>query len=325
MPRKIEISHRTIIFTVFLLILVWFLYFIRDILIELFVALLLMTILNPYVVKLTRLRIPKALSILFLYFVIIGLVGIAIGGVVAPLIEQSTNFVNGLPRYLESLGASSLIGEKVIGELLSEIGRLPSQVAKVALSILSNIIGVFTVLIFTFYLLLSRDKLDSQLAVFFGPEKQKEISRIVDLLEKNLGGWVRGQLFLMFLIGLATYIGLSILGIPFALPLSMLAGLLEIVPYVGPVIAAIPAIIIGLGISPLTGLATMALSFLIQQLENYLFVPKIMEKSTGIAPIVTLLALAIGFRIAGVAGVIVSVPMVIILQVLSKEYILSRR
>ena len=109
-----------------------------------------------------------------------------------------------------------------------------------------------------------------------------------------------------------------------SLPLAILAGLLEIIPYLGPVASAIPAVLIGLGISPIMGLAVAALYFLIQQVENYLFVPKVMEKSAGVTPIVTLLALAVGFKLAGIAGVIVSVPVVITLQVLTKELALSK-
>ena len=96
----------------------------------------------------------------------------------------------------------------------------------------------------------------------------------------------------------------------------MLSGLFEIVPFVGPVIAAIPAIILGFSISPFVGFATIGLAFLIQQLENYVFVPKIMEKSTGVSPIVTLLALAIGSRLAGIVGMIISIPLVIIAKTL---------
>jgi predicted PurR-regulated permease PerM len=125
----------------------------------------------------------------------------------------------------------------------------------------------------------------------------------------------------MFFVGLATYIGLLIIGIPFALPLAILAGLFEIVPFLGPIVASVPAIIIGLGISPLTGLGVAAMAFLINQLENYLLVPKIMEKSVGISPLIILIALTIGARLAGIIGIIISVPFVITLQVLVSEYL----
>ena len=172
------------------------------------------------------------------------------------------------------------------------------------------------VLIFTFYLLLIREKLDDQLGFFFGEDKKKEIGKFIDQLEIRLGGWARGEIILMALIGLLNFIGLTLLGIPFALPLAILAGLLEIIPVLGPFIAGIPAVVIGLSISPIMAVAVAALAFFAQQLENYVFVPKIMEKSVGVNPIITLIALSIGFRLLGVVGAIISVPVVLTLHVL---------
>ena len=324
MPRKIEISHRTIIFAVLFLISLWFLYYIRDLILELFVALLIMAILNPLVTRLSKLKIPRAISVFIAYLVVFGVFGAALVGIIPPLVEQTTSFANNIPGYLSSLGIGVYINEQLTGELLSQLGSIPGQLVKVGLSVFSNVFAVITVLIFAFYLLLARDKLDDQLGFLFGEERKREVARIMDLLESKLGGWARGQLTLMVLVGVSNYIGLMILGIPFALPLAILAGLLEIIPYLGPVVAAIPGIIIGLSISPLMGLAVAALAFLIQQLENYLFVPKVMEKSVGVSPIITLLALAVGFRIAGVVGVVISVPVVLTVQVLLGKYLFSK-
>ena len=135
---------------------------------------------------------------------------------------------------------------------------------------------------------------------------------------------MRGQLLLMLAIGLATFLGLILLGIPYALPLAILAGLLEIIPTLGPIIAAIPSIIIGFGISPFIGFAVAFLALLVQQLESYFLVPKVMEKSVGVSPIVTLLALAVGAKLAGIAGVFISMPVLITSQVLLKEYLSSK-
>ncbi|MCH7641087.1 AI-2E family transporter [Patescibacteria group bacterium] len=324
MPRKIEISHRTIVFTVAFLIFVWFLYFIRDIILVFFVALLIMAILNPWVSKLSKYKIPRAVSVLVVYFLLFGVTGVSLASIVPLLAEQTTSFVNTLPKFIDRLGIATVLSEQIVGQLLSQIGTLSGQVAKVTISVFSNVLGMVTILIFAFYLLLARDKLDDQLGYFFGDKKRKEVTRIIDLLEEKLGGWARGQLALMFAVGLATYIGLVLLGIPFALPLAIIAGLFEIVPYFGPVLSAIPAVLIGFGISALSGFATVALYFLVQQLENYILVPKIMEKSVGVNPVIILLALAIGFRLAGIVGIIISVPVVIMIQILSREHLLSK-
>lgn len=324
-PKKIEISHRTIIFAVIFLISLWFLYFIRDLLLQLFLALLIMAILNPLVSRLSDYRIPRAFSVLVSYLIFIGAVVGIIAGIAPPLIEQSGSFVNNLPNYLESLGVTTYLGEQAVSNFVSQLGSLPGQIARFTVSLFSNLLSVITVLLFAFYMLLAREKLDDQLSYLFGDAKKKKIGAIVDRLEEQLGGWARGQLTLMLMVGFSTYVGLRLLGIPFSLPLSILAGLLEIVPYIGPIISAIPAVIIGFGISPVIGLATSALAFLIQQVENYVFVPKVMEKSVGVNPVITLLALTIGFRLAGIVGVIISIPVVITIRVLSKEYLINSK
>lgn len=323
MLRKVEISHRTIIFSVFFLLLLWFLYFIRDILLELFVSLLIMTVLAPLVEKLTRIRIPRGISVILSYLLVFGLIGGAVALVIPPLVEQTTSFVGALPSYLGNIGIAKNISQEVVNEFVIRLGSLPGEIIRITLSLFSNLISVLTVLVFAFYMLLARGRLEDTLGFFFGEEKTRQVGRFIDTLEARLGGWARGELSLMFLVGLATFIGLTLIGIPFALPLSILAGILEIIPYLGPVIAAIPSVLIGFGISPLTGFGVSALSFLIQQLENYILVPKVMEKSVGVSPIITLVALAIGARLAGITGMIISIPSVITLQVLIKEYFIK--
>lgn len=324
MPKKIEISHRTIIFVFVFIFALWFLYFIRDIILQLFVAGFIMTVLNPFVRRLTRFKIPRTLAVFVVYLLIIAVFSLLIAGIIPPLVEQSASFANSLPKYLSTLGISSFISEQITGQIISSIGSLPGQIIKVGISVFSNVISVLAVFVFSLYLLLSREKLEDQLGFLFGDEKKKELGRIIDRLEMRLGGWARGELTLMIIVGSANYIGLRLLGIPYALPLAILAGLLEIIPNIGPITASIPGIIIGLSISPVTGLAVGALALLIQQLENYVLVPKIMEKSVGVSPLITLLALAIGFRIAGVVGAVLAVPATITLQIIASEYILSK-
>jgi predicted PurR-regulated permease PerM len=173
-------------------------------------------------------------------------------------------------------------------------------------------------------MLLTHDKLQNQVEFLFGESRKEQIGRLLRTWENKLGKWARGQLLLMFSIGLGTYIGLFLIGIPFALPLAILAGILEIIPILGPIVSAIPAIIIGFGISPIIGLGVTAVAFLVHQLEGYVLVPKIMEKSVGVSPLIVLISIAIGAKLLGIMGVIISVPFVITLQVLAKEYFLDK-
>lgn len=317
MPKKVEISHKTIFFTAIFIGSIWFLYYIRDIVLQLFMALVVVSILNPFVVKLSKYKIPKAVSIFLSYVFIFGFLGLTIGAILPPLIEQTTNLANGLPSYFQSSNLSKYVNEDVTRQFISQLGSVPSQIVKAGFSLFGNILNIFTVLIFAFYLLLIRDRFDSNLEFLFGKEKAKNAAEFVNRLEAKLGGWARGQLLLMILIGVLSYIGFIILGIPYALPLALLAGILEIIPYLGPVIAAVPVVILGFSISPFLGFASIGLSILIQQLENYIFVPKIIERSVGVSPIVSLIALAVGYRLSGVVGIIISIPLVIIIQTIA--------
>ena len=321
MTRKVEISHRTIIFTVLFLVFVGVLFIIRDIILQFFLALLITAVLNPTVSRLSKRKIPRAASVLVVYLILFGIVSITIAAVVPALLEQTTAFINNFPRIVGNLGISAFVSDQLTQQLVAQLGSLPASVAKITLSVFSNAIGLIAVLVFAFYLLSEREKLDEQLADLIGSKKKDAIEGMLAHIETKLGSWARGQLTLMFVVGIANYIGLTLLGIPFALPLSILAGLLEVVPYIGPIIAAVPAVLIGFGISPVLGFAVTALAFLVQQLENYIFVPKIMQKSTGVHPIITLLSLAIGFRLLGFIGILIAVPVFITIQVLVKSYI----
>lgn len=323
MYRKIEISHKTIIFSVFFLIFLWFLFYIKDLLLQLFIALLFTTILDPFVTRLASFKIPRGIAILSSYILILGLLSGIVALLAPPLVEQTTNFANSLPGYISQLGIPPVVSSEVNREFFTRMGSIPGQLLVFGASLLSNVVSVLAVLVFTFYLLLSRNKLDEQLGNFFGTEKTEKIVDLLARLERKLGGWARGELTLMFLVGLLNYIGLTILGMPFALPLAILAGLFEVVPYLGPIVAAIPGVLIGFGISPVTGFGVVIMAILVQQLENYVFVPKIMGKSVGVSPVIILLAFAIGERLAGVVGMIISVPFVITLQVLAQEYLVK--
>jgi len=325
MPQKIEISHKTIVFTVVFLGLVWFLYVIREIIFQIFLALVIMSILNPPVTRLQRLKVPRAVSVLIVYVLVFVLLGFSIAQMAPILADQTARFATSINEFVRDAPLPGPITEQITGEIATLIGTIPSQLVKIGVSVFSNLIAVLTVLFLALYFLLARNKLDSHLGELIRDEaKQKKVVRILVKLERKLGGWARGQIVLMAIVGVATYIGLILLGIPFALPLALLAGILEIVPSIGPILATIPAILVGFSISPLSALAVGALSFLIQQLEIYFLVPKVMERSAGVSPVATLLSLVVGLKIAGVAGAVLAVPIVITVQILLEELVLSK-
>lgn len=328
MPRKIEISHRTIIFTVVFLLSLWLLYYLRGVLITLFLALILMAALSPLVERLQKWRIPRVLSIILIYILIFTAIGFTIAGIIPPLVEQTQNLISRFPSYFDSLswmGVDKNMIYTQTNQFTEKLGILSGSIIKTVTSFFQNIINIVVLMVISFYLVLERKNLDKYLLRFFGENVANTGVRIFDKIEKRLGGWVRAELLLMLIVGLLSYIGLSFLGVDYALPLAILAGFLEIIPIIGPFISAIPAVLVGLLVSPLMALAVAALYLLIQQLENNLIVPQIMARECGLKPLVTIIALIIGFRLGGVPGAILAVPVVLLLEVILTEIYSSEK
>jgi predicted PurR-regulated permease PerM len=322
MPRKIEISHRTIVFTVIFLLVLWLLYFLRGVLVLLFLALILMAALNPLVDRLERWRLPRALAIALIYLLIFTVIGLAIWGVIPSLVNQTQNLASRFPSYLESLrwlGVDKQVVYNQLNQLTEKLGVISGGIIRTFVSFFQNLINIVVLLVISFYLLLERKNLGRYLLRFFGDNAEKTGTRVMDQIEKRLGGWIRAEILLMIIIGLLTFIGLTLLGIDYALPLAILAGFLEIIPNIGPFISAIPAVLVGLIISPLMALAVAALYFLVQQIENNFIVPQLMAKECGINPLITIIALIAGFKLGGMIGAILAVPVILLIEIILAE------
>lgn len=314
MPRTelqtIEIGHRTIIFTILFLLSIYLLWKLNGIVTGLFISFLLMTAVNPLVVALERWRIPRQISGLVVLLLILGAFASGIAALVPPVIDQTGAFLTQLPHLAEQLGLK--LDQAFIS---SQLGSIPQNVLRVISSAFSNVLAVFAVLVISYYLILERKRMSKRLTVLFGDE-EPEVESLLTQVEAKLGGWIRGQITLSLIIGVAVYIGLFILSIPYAVPLAIIAGVLEVVPNIGPTISMIPAAIVGFTISPLHGGIVILLYFAIQQLENYLIVPLVMKKAVGLNPLVTLISLMVGLTLGGPIGAILAVPLVLTGQVL---------
>ena len=315
-PAKIEISYKTTVFTVFFLIFLYFLFSIRYIILLIFIGLIVMSALSPIVDKMQKFKIPRGLAIILLYLLIWSAISFGIAALVPPLVEQSAKFINSLPHDISQLSQ----GRFDMSWLQPQLNTLPQRILQLVVATFNNVLSLFTFMVILFYLIMERRNLKTYLKFLFGTtDREKRAEIFIDKLEHKLGSWMRGQLTLMLIVGLMSYFGLTFLGVEFAVPLAFLAGLLEIVPNVGPTLAAVPAILVALGTSPVLGLAVLALYILIQQLENNLIVPRVMSKAVGLSPLVIIIALLIGFRTAGIAGAVLSVPTVLLIELVIND------
>jgi predicted PurR-regulated permease PerM len=283
------------------------------------VALVLSLSLNPHVERLQKLKLPRSLATLLVLSLLFLIVGWIFSTIIPPFIEQTGKLLHILPQAANRLEFYNVYQQEIFSQLLAQIGSLPQNLLKITISIFSNILSIFTTLVITFYLLLQHHQLIKLLTKFIQSSSADKITKIITNSETALSYWLKGELILMISIGVLTYIGLRLLNVSIPLPLAVLAGILEIVPNIGPTISAVPAVIVALTINPLLALSTMALYILVQLFENNVLVPRVMQSAAGVNPLVSILALLIGFRLGGPVGAILGIPIALVIRVILRE------
>jgi predicted PurR-regulated permease PerM len=244
---------------------------------------------------------------------------------IPPILFEISNFINALPEYITSaaknLGIISTraqlddFNRELVIFFRDRLGYFAQGAYSVTVNIFSATLGLVSILVFSFYLMLEKEKLEETLVrkfPFIHSRQRRDLIEIINQIEIKLGAWARGQAALCLIIGLVTFIGLTIIRVPYALPLAFIAGILEIVPIIGPIISAIPTILVVLSADfleqPYKPLFVIFLYALIQQLENSLIVPQVMKRAVGFSPIISILAIMIGGSLLGIAGALLAIP-----------------
>ena len=299
--------------TLLLVALGMFLLQIKGIILTVLLSYIIMAALNPFVRTLRSYRVPKIIAIVLVYAIVIAFIVLLVIPILPFFISQVQALFKAIPGYVNA--ASQALGIQVNqSQINSVISPVASSIGQNALSFTSKVFGgifsVITLFILSFYMLVDRQRIGRDLPTLFPVHYQQKLILTVHLVEEKLGYWLRGQVVLSLTIGVITWLALTILGIPFALPLAILAGFLEIIPTLGPIIAAIPATIVALAISPVMALSVIAVYIVIQLTENNFLVPKIMQKAVGLNPVVIIIAILVGSNLFGVIGALLSIPFV---------------
>lgn len=321
MPKtyKIEISAKTIIFTVVFLLFLNLLWIAKDLIFSLFIAFIIMSAVKPAVVLLESKKIPRTIATAIIFIAFLFLLGFMLFWIFPPIIFETTMLIKQLPSIIEDLnpGLGSYIN---VNSLTQYIPNLTNQAFSIIGNIFSNAIFLMSTLFFSFYLTLEEDFIKNILAKFFDENKARVISEVFDKIENRMSAWFWGELVLMTVVGALTFIGLNLIGVRYALPLAIIAGLLEVVPNLGPTISTIPSFLVALTQSYFLGFSTIALYFIVQQLENHIIVPMVMKKAVGLNPIITLIALIIGGKVGGAVGVVLAIPFTLFAETLLIEF-----
>jgi predicted PurR-regulated permease PerM len=226
--------------------------------------------------------------------------------------------VNGNPELASTLNGMLPSVADLAGGAAALASQAPRLVG-VATGLASGLLHVVFTLVLALYLTIDGDRIRRYAVTFLPFERHEQALDLTERIGTRLGAWARGEAVLMAIIGMLTWIGASLIGLPYAAALALIAGVGEVIPTVGPIVAAIPLVAVGLLASPAQGLLALLVAILVQQLENNLIVPRVMGQAVDLHPVVVMLAILAGGELLGVPGALLAVPVVASLSVVVDE------
>jgi predicted PurR-regulated permease PerM len=314
----------------------WMLFLARDALLVIYMSALFAIGLSPLVESIerhrpaARRRLPRWAAILVIYVCIIGaLIGVGIL-VIPPLVQQARDLWSQMPELLHRgqqwlIDRGMLSRELTVGEAVQRTPVGSSDAVGTVLTaiwgVVGGIFGFITILILTFYVLVDADAIVTSFVRLFPRPRRRQVEEACRRVTTKVSAWLGGQLLLAAVIGTSAALGLWLLGVPYFYVLALIAGVGEMIPVVGPVLSAIPALAVALTVSPSLALFVLIFFFLQQQLENHVLVPKIMARQVGVSAVIVISALLVGGSLLGIVGAILAVPTAAILQVLYEELV----
>lgn len=330
------------IFVVTIIMAFWLVYQFRLVVIVLFISIVLGTAIEPGVVWLNKRGLPRSTGVILIYLslllIIAGLIFI-----VSPLIaNQVTEISLDLPRYYDNFrgllfSSSNRIFQEISIHLPPTLNLLNSnptsdgealnqatQTIKYSDLVIRSLLVVMTVFLLTFYWTLEKERSIRSLLLLAPIHRRERIRELVEAIETKLGGYIRGQSILSLTVGSMALIAYLLIGLPNSLSLAIIAGILEAVPLFGPILGAIPATLVGLSIDPTRAVEVIGATMLIQGFENHFLVPRVMNHSVGVNPILTLLALAAFSSLFGLPGALLAIPAAAIIQLFLDQFVLAR-
>jgi len=328
-PISITIAPRTILLIFSLILLFMVMLRLTDILLLIFFSLIFAAALHPTVTWIMhRLRIGKGLAIALLYVVIVGIIGLLVATIVPAVTNQFQSLTNNLPsyqttvtRYLNSAPNVQRFTSSLFDQLNANSGKIATHLATATLGVFVSIFGVITVLILTAYFISGGKAMVSR-ALSLLPE-QKWADRwmlIAARISHKLGYWLRGQFVLSLIIFGTHFIGLTLLGVPYALVLALIAGLFETIPTFGAWFAGILSTLVALTVSPGKAIAVAILCLLVQQIQGNIVAPQVMRRALGIPAVSVIISLLVFGKLFGLVGVLFAAPTAGILAILAAEF-----
>lgn len=335
---QLDITYASLFRVVAVALAVIAAYYLSDLIGALLFAIVVASAIEPGVRWLARYRVPRIAAVLIIYLIGLALIAGVITLILPAIVSEFTVLFESFPRYqrvllqelrsLQNLPFYSFFSENAETLILNP----PLDFQTIGTTALGTIFTIFggigsgLILIIVSFYLASQEQGIKRFLRLITPLRDEEY--VIDLwarAQAKVGQWLRGQALLGVIVGVLVYLALTILGVRYALILALIAAILELIPVIGPILAAVPAVLFGFLASPVLGLIVALVYLIIQQLENHLFVPLIMQRTVGLNPLVVIIALLVGAKLGGVLGMFLAVPAAAVIVEMLTDMDLKRR
>jgi predicted PurR-regulated permease PerM len=324
-PRTInvQITAQSIITAILFIVLAALLWYLRDIVIILLTAIVIASAMEPGIRGLVKRGVPRILSAALMYVIVLGTVVVLLLFFIPPILNDAANFLTRLPDTLRSINFSAsnstilpltdvaalLSSATLVRNISDSLGGSTGGVLSALSTIFGSVVSFTLVVVFSFYFCVQDTGVEDFLRVVTPLKYEAYIVHLWKRSQDKIGKWMQGQLLLALLVGVLLYIGLLILQVPYAILLAVLAAFFELIPVFGQILAAIPAVAVAFSNGGVSQAFIVAGLFLVvQQFEAHLIYPLVVKKVVGVPPLLVILALLIGGKLAGFVGVLLSVP-----------------
>lgn len=320
---RIEISTGTMLRAILLVLALIFLYLIRDVVAVILFSVVVASAVEPAAGWFMRFRLPRVLAVLLVYIISFAILAGAFSLIVPPLfaelstisstsvIEEASGVFFGFFPQLPASISQNL--KELIEGLRVLVGGIAGGFLQATSVIFCGALSFILIVVISFYLSVQEKGIENFLRVVTQVEYERYVLDLWIRARHKIGRWMQSQILLGLLIGVMVYLGLTILQVRFALSLAILTAIFELIPVFGPILAAIPAVLIAFLQSPILGLVVIVFFFVVQQFENHLIVPVVFKHAVGVPPILVVIALIVGGELGGLFGLLLAVPIAAVL------------
>ena len=336
--ERVESGTRLLLRAAIIAAAVYSMYLIRDVVVVVLLSVLTAAALVPAISRLRHWGISRTAAVIIVYMLLLS-AGVLLLAVFLPLLfSELKQFLLNWPEYVKRLDVlvsgmeiyAQSIGiewskEEFFQNIEGNISGWFSQIFSTTIDLFKGFIHFIGYFFLALYLSLEEKGIEKFFLLLTPKEYHRHALSLASRMQGKASQWLFGQVILMLIAFAMYYIGLSLLGVPYALAIAFFGGLMEILPYIGPVLAAIPAILIGLLYSPGLGLAALAFYLVAHQAEAHVIAPQVMKHSAGLNPVALIIAILIGLELAGPIGIILAVPITMMLSVFVDDILEKRQ